>query len=878
MIKKDILSSEQEIAAEPTNNVWVQANAGTGKTSVLTARLLRILFRDNTKNAGILCLTYTNAAAGEMRNRILAALRQWAMATDDELRELLVGVAINTKPTPDDIAHARTIFFKYIDAPDMVKIKTIHGFCEEILHRFPTEAGLSPSWTLISDAPQRILLNDTLMQLVNSTDNDERTVAAFDHIIGVMSEYKLNDLLTVIGGQYKNFFMMDNFDNYRNYFIDTIQKKLKLVPGVDDTIPTEKLKKIIDLAKSEKKPTQKLLNLINLTELYIENTINFDKYKTAYLTTGGTPLKAGLNYDYLSEEKRRVLELNAYMINKKIYHDTMALFDLSAAFAKKYNELKRFNNVLDFEDLILYTHRLFSNPETMGWVLSGLDLSLSHILLDEAQDTAPLQWDLLRMLAGDFFADGDKSDLPRSLFVVGDTKQSIYGFQGADPNAFAKSRDEIAACITNNARAIREVPLTQSFRSVAPILQMVDMFFGDAQVARQTGFVNNAHKCFRIHDRGVAEIYKVRYSGDTDTASARKQYIADIADKIAMLVTEKKYSPSDIMILLQQRNPLAVPVANELKRRGIPVAGADRIVLPDFPIIRDFMNLIRFCMDKTDDFSLCCVLKSPIFRLNDAEIYDVCVARNTETARLRAIDKDAAPVTVLAVLKNMHPDAFLRLNNYIQIAQISGPHSFFTYVLNNNDVRENIIAALGPQVIEPLEEFITICLAYERTRPGTLRHFIRWFITGNSEIKRNLDTGDGVRIVTVHGSKGLQSRVVFLIDTVSMPKSENVYNIDFMPGVYGNVPIWLWTPRKPNEISVEFSEIDAAQKYRDIAESFRLLYVAMTRACDELYIYGFAGNRKASELCWHSMLWNVLSEKIGTVDDGNIIRVSNYDK
>ena len=201
MTKKAPISEEQEVAAEPTNNVWVQANAGTGKTSVLTERLLRILFRSGEHVGGILCLTYTNAAAGEMRNRILKSLREWAMASDDDLRELLHGITTNAVATDDDIKHARDIFFKYIDNPEILKIKTIHGFCEEILHRFPTEAGISPSWSLISDAPQKVMLHDALDRVVNSTTLDENTVNAFEHFIGVVSEYKFDDLLANVEQQ-----------------------------------------------------------------------------------------------------------------------------------------------------------------------------------------------------------------------------------------------------------------------------------------------------------------------------------------------------------------------------------------------------------------------------------------------------------------------------------------------------------------------------------------------------------------------------------------------------------------------------------------------------------------------------------------------------
>ncbi|MBO7559930.1 MAG: UvrD-helicase domain-containing protein [Alphaproteobacteria bacterium] len=862
MIKKDTLSPEQEFAAEPTRNVWVQANAGTGKTSVLIERLLRILFRDNSPSSGILCLTYTNAAAGEMRGRILGALRNWAMANDDELRELLLGVSKNTAPTDADLAHARAVFFRYIDNPDLLKIKTIHGFCEEILHRFPTEAGISPSWSLISDAPQRVLLHDALDKLVNSSHNDTRVSNAFDYLVGTISEHKIDDLLKYLEQQVKHFFMVKDFVKYRNYFIDTIKKNLNLHFEKNDTYPdisVEKLKEIVEKARTEKKIGTKLKNLIELTEQYIDSSIDFEQYKHAYLTNDGTPIKTGLNYSYLADESRRVFELNVRHINEKIYYDSLALFDLSAAFAQKYRELKAVQNVLDFEDLILYTHRLFSNPETMGWILSGLDLSLSHILVDEAQDTGPIQWEILQMLAGDFFTEGDASDMPHSLFVVGDTKQSIYGFQGADANAFIKSKQEISKYIKNNVREIREVPLTQSFRSTEPILQTVDMFFGDENVAFETGFINNPHKCFRVGVPGLVEMHELVSSRDSElsTEKVRKQYVSNIADKIAMLLSTGKYKPNDFMILVRQRAPLVAPMTFALKQRGISVAGSDRIVLPEFPVIKDLMNLLRFCMNTKDDYSLCCVLKSPMFRFAENDIYKLCANRNKDKS-------------VFGLLAEKHKDVFEILSDFIQVYNISGPYTFFSYVLNHRGMREKMVAALGVHILDPLEEFMTICLSYERTCPGTLRHFIKWFITGAAEIKRDMDSGGGVRIVTVHGSKGLQSRVVFLIDTVSMPRPVSLYNL---AGDVDDLPVWLWTARAPKEYSPEFEKIKSRTTRASTEENFRLLYVAMTRARDELYIYGFSQNKNAPELSWHNMLWKTLAEKVGVTD--GIIRISN---
>ena len=868
MIKKDSLSVEQDFAAEPSRNVWVQANAGTGKTSVLTERLLRILFRDKSNNSGILCLTYTNAAAGEMRSRILAALRRWAMADNDDLRELLRGVSVNMEPTDADIAHARSVFFKYIDNPDLLKIKTIHGFCEEILHRFPTEAGISPSWSLISDAPQRVLLRDALDRLVYSSHNDERVGNAFDYLVGTISEHKLDDLFKHLEQQCKNFFCVKDIIKYREYFIETIKKNLNLYSEKMADIPDvsiEKLKEIVGIAKSEKNIGVKLKKLINLTEQYIDSAIDFEQYKYAYLTNDGTPIKSWADKPYLATEQQRVFKLNVRHINEKIYYDSIALFDLSAAFAKTYQDLKRVQNVLDFEDLILYTHQLFSNPETMGWILSQLDLSLSHILVDEAQDTGRIQWEILQMLAGDFFTEGDNTDAPHSLFVVGDTKQSIYGFQGADANAFMQSKQAISAYIKNSVREIQEVPLTQSFRSTEPILKVVDAFFGDENVRGKTGFINNTHKCFRIGARGKVQIHKLLSAHDSDvvTDKLRKQYVNDIADKIADLLATGEYQPNDIMILVRQRAPLALPMTFALKKRGIPVAGSDRIILPEFPVIKDLMNLLRFCMDNTDDYSLGCVLKSPMFRFSESDIYGLCLACN----------RSADHITMFDLLKTNYRDTFDILSDFVNKSATCGPYTFFTYVLNHYEMREKMVAALGSHIIDPLEEFITICLSYERTRPGTLRHFIKWFITGASEIKRDMDSGGGVRVVTVHGSKGLQARVVFLIDTVSMPRPVSLYNL--APKV-DSLPVWLWTSRSPKGYSPEFDAIKSSVERASTEENFRLLYVAMTRARDELYIYGYTAYSNAPELSWHNMLWQTLSDKFGVVDD--IIEVSNETK
>ena len=885
MAKKFKLSPEQDTAANPTENVWVQANAGTGKTSVLVQRLLRTLFRtDNIDDCGILCLTYTKAAAGEMRNRILRELQKWAMADDTELVDLLDGVALNHPATADDIAHARTVFFKYIDTPELLKIKTIHGFCEEILHRFPIEAGISPSWSLVSDDTQRVLLQDAFSQLINSSNNT-RVNDAFTYLLGRIDEYKIDDLMSILVERYRDFFQITNIDNYRKYFIDTTKYFLNLDTPAQTEIDTPRLQKIIDMCNtdinSSKKPAQYLINIINLTKQYIDKTIDFEKYKTAYLTDSDTKRAVVAKKDYLVQELERVYSVNQYNLATQTFNDTVAVFDLSAAFAQKYAEIKSQHNLLDFEDLILYTKKLFSAPDVMGWVLSQLNVRLAQILVDEAQDTSPTQWDILRLLSGDFFTDGNSADNPHTMFVVGDTKQSIYGFQGADPRAFDNSRTEISRQIQQNMRQIQEVPLVQSFRSMPQILYTVDAVFNDSEIKEKTGFINNSHKWVKSDPNAFVEIHKL-IDSKTDEIDI-KQYVSTIAKKIQFILTTGNFVPSDIMVLVQKREPLTPLLVKELKRLNIPVAGSDRITLPDFPAIRDLLNLVRFCINQSDDYSLCCVLKSPIFRLTERDIFNICKTKNDTNFANKAQNTDVAPVTVFDVLRTSNPDIYERLSVIIKNADTMGPYSFFTNILNTNNTRESMVAALGSQIIDPLEEFLTICMAYERTQSGTLHKFLKWFITGGSVIKRDMDAASGVRIVTVHSSKGLEAPVIFLIDTVRIPKNDTVFPItpEMQPshlrtmGEQFPTP-WIWAPKRDNCEPRIIAE-QSLNKSR-IAEYYRLLYVAMTRAITRLYIYGFAQkNRPATDLSWHTQLWRVLNSDNHAIKTPDTIRIENVE-
>ena len=876
MIKKRFFSETQNMAANPAQNIWVQANAGTGKTTVLVRRLLRILFRNSyycgdKTPSGILCLTYTNAAAGEMRNRILEQLREWSMANDTDLTELLDGIPEHPIVTQRDLLYARKVFFMYIDNPDMLKIKTIHGFCEEILHKFPLEAGISPAWSLISGAAQTVLLQNTFDKMIQTSfatvNNNQRVMDAFYRIITIKSEHFLSTLRELLVEHYKSFFQVDNPEKYREYFIDKTKEFLQLNNCPDTTTDIKKIQNIIkyaeDCCNNTKKSAEYIKKIIKYSKQFIDKTINFQKYKECYLTKDNSIIKLVLNHDILATEAKRVYAIQQYQLNLETFQNTLALFDLSMAFAENYRSIKQENNYLDFEDLILYTQKLFMKPDVMGWVLSQLDISLEHILVDEAQDTSPQQWNILRMLTGDFFTDGDTQN-NKSIFVVGDTKQSIYGFQNADPAAFATSREAIAEQIKQNYRTIQEVALEQSFRSVEPILKTVDYFFDNPDIIKTTGFNNNKHTCFRKGCKGLVEIHNLFKTDETGTDKI-KQYVHLIADKIESLINDDGISPKNILVLVQKRSSFVEPLSLALKKKNVAIAGNDRVKLPDFPAIKDMMHLVRFCLDNKNNYSLCCVLKSPIYRLKEDDIFNLCKIKNK-------VNTTEKPVSVFDILYEQHPDIYDDLTDIINQSKILAPYSFFTYVLNKNNNREHIIAALGKHIIDPIEEFLNMCLAYERTQPGTLYHFIKWFITGDSEIKRDMDASQGVRIMTVHGSKGLDSQVVFLIDTVFVPKTEQMLNLNYIHDKT-DYDLWLW---KTTDSEIIRSIADK-NKQDDITEYYRLLYVAMTRPKDRLYIYG-CDTTQIPELSWHKQLWNVLSRIKDAKIDEDTIRITNETK
>lgn len=925
-IKSYKLSDEQKKAVNPQNNAWVQANAGSGKTEILAGRLLRILFRykqngkDITKIPGVLCLTFTETGVGEMKDRIIKTFRKWSMAYDEDLREAISLVIEGNSPTENDMKIARQIFFDVIDNPDILQVCTIHSFCSDVLKHFSLEAGLPPAWSVILEYDKRVLLEKTFEKMINNTNMSSRVDKALQHIVSDQSESVMDTIYEILTKKYKTLFNIDDKPAYRTYF----ESKLKEYLEIDNTKNVEPTPAELEIIKNEfiklsdqqedaniKKFYNKLAKSV---ETYIEDKDNFDVYKEIFLTDNLKPLSYKNAIDIngekirqyylkyspvLNKEAERVSQYAEFRYKNKVYEDTMAMFDLVIEFGELYKKAKHAYNVLDFDDLILYTTKLFENPITMGAVLQQLSTSFGHILVDEAQDTSSQQWKIFNTLRDNIALQGYAS------LVVGDSKQAIFGFQDADTKGFATNREYFKTSVEESGNGeFHPVTLTTNYRSLSPILDTVDYFFDKFTKDEETPaeieikFNNSKHSSFRS-DRfnqkgGLVEMHKAFIPTESKDG-AKKEYAKYLADEIErVLNTEKVYdkdgnlgkvTPNDIMVLVKGRNRVITYLLRFLKDKNIAVAGEDKIILNDFLPVRDLLNLIRFSIrDKynkkfTDDYALGCILKSPLYRLSESQIYDLCKEQQSLTT-------DDHKELLWNILKKNYPDIHSDLSEICEKCVSEAPYTFFNFVLSkkfNSEYtnRQKMISAMGKNIVDPLEEFLTQCLVYERTQSGTTKDFLKWFITSRPEAKRDVKSSDGIKVMTIHGCKGLESPIVFMIDTFRKGnKNSPLLDLNFLNVSENELyDLWAWNKVKlenlPKQISIDKNDHSGKE---ELEEYYRLLYVAMTRARDQLYIYGLGEKRRESSSnsdaskkktapkkittspSWYPLLWQELSK------------------
>ena len=597
--------------------------------------------------------------------------------------------------------------------------------------------------------------------------------------------------------------------------------------------------------------------------------------KLKYLTKDETILKKYQEEDEAHKVYETVQKLKAF----DLIELTLAITSIIAHILKRYKKLKKEESFLDYSDLISLTRDLLKKSGMSQWVLYKLDGGIDHILIDEAQDTNPDQWEIVRLIAEEFFSGlGSRPDLVRTIFAVGDKKQSIYSFQGADPNEFERMHHFFEKQVKIAQKNFETVPLNVSFRSTAAVLDLVNLTLQNPKIRQ--GLLNQdeeaIHTPFRSQDGGLVEIWPLEEGVEKDplenwgfpepnkTPASVTKLAQKIANKISDMIG-KEILPSrgtpveagDIMILVRSRNKIVSELVQALKEKNVPVAGVDRIILTEHIAVQDLISVARFVLLPEDDLNLACLLKSPLFKVSEEELFQLAHYRK-ELSLYQQVLKEK-------------PQIAQKLSLILNQADKMPVFEFFSYLLGPLNGRKAFVERLGNEVNEALDEFLSLTLHFEETEIPSLQNFLKWIMGRKVEIKRDLDQSgiDAVRIMTVHASKGLQGNIVFLPDTRSIPRSKETFL-----WTENQLPLWIASAAlRTEEIDTLYDRLNNLE----LEESNRLLYVALTRAKDRLYICGWDNKKKKKQTVtnnWYDLILSSLPQDI-TPDDDKIIRISS---
>ena len=888
-------TARQIAASDPAASAWVAASAGTGKTRVLTDRVLRLLLQGSDPGQ-ILCLTFTRAAAAEMANRLHEDLSRWAIDDDSRVEQALIGLTERT-PTANEIARARQLFARVLDAPGGLKIQTIHAFCESLLARFPLESGIPPHFSVIDERTSAELLNEARDYVLTQARTDTALASSLQHLTAQVSEDRFSEVareLTIERSRLEQLF--DHYEHSLQAISVAIHHALGLDPEEDEQSivrsacdliepDAEKLCRVASaMTQGSKTDRQHGMILSDWLENPGRRAALFPQYVSAFLTAAGTQRarlihKDALNHapddaaELLVREADRLEAVGSRIRAVRTAADSLSLLHLGYALVSRYGRVKQEQALLDYDDLITCARQLLSRPEIAPWVLYKLDGGLDHVLIDEAQDTNDEQWQVIAALTDEFFSGMGAREAGRTVFAVGDAKQSIYSFQRADPQLFADRREYFGSRVTRAGGEWRPLELVHSYRSAPPILSLVDEVFGPPEAREGLVFddVEIDHIPHRVGQSGVVELWPTDLPHDVEEDEAWEPPIQQrhdvtpsvrLARRIAQQISDwlqhgehlqsrdRPIRPGDVMILVQRRAGFVEEMVRALKQLDIPVAGTDRMILTEQLPVMDLLSLGRFSIMPDDDLALAEILKSPFFGLDDEALFDIAWDRGRKSlwASLRE-RRDRVPAY----------DATVRaLEEILAAADYVPPYEFFANILGPRGGRRKLASRLGAEANDPIDEFLALCLQFERLHAPSLQGFLHWVVTGETEVKRDLELGrNEVRVLTVHGAKGLQAPVVFLPDTCRISRESN--GIRWTEDSPDRPTLPLWPARRDREG-------DAARRARESArirqeqESRRLLYVALTRAEDRLYIGGFEGIRGRSAGCWYDLIERAMQE------------------
>lgn len=867
-------TEQQRMAADPKKSIWVAASAGTGKTKVLSDRVLRILL-DGTKPNKILCLTYTKAAAVEMSSRVAKKLSQWATMPDSklekELSSLYGQLPTDVKKRSTLKNKARQLFAVLLDTPGGIKIQTIHSFCQEILKRFPLEANVSPYFEVLDDRSSLEAITEIKNKILVAAQNSPESEIgrAISYMTAAVSEYSFPKIIDNI---IKNRNKIENsikFFNGKKNLLTAVSKKLNIA----DDLTIEKI--MTDFFSCQPKENLFKLAEAGYTSLtpWLEESrdiSDYEQYFSIFLTLENEIRSTSKNKilkqnelltQIFNQEGERCLSIKQRLKSYNVYQSTKAVIILATELIENYSKFKQNHAKLDYNDMILITKNLLENKDAAKWVLYKLDGGIDNILIDEAQDTSPDQWAIISSISDEFFSGLGASENIRTIFAVGDRKQSIYSFQGADPDKFDQMREHFAKLLPDFAK----INLDVSFRSTDAVLDTVNQIFADENVKRGVASIGEKieHIAFRKGEAGCVEFWECIEPEETHSddkwqlpakhlqkISTSSQMAQMIARKIKHLVSTKQYLVSqnrplqygDFLILVRSRDSFCEELIRECKNLNINISGIDRIKLMEQIAVQDLVSLGKFLLLPEDDLSLAEALKSPLFGLNDDDLF--CLCHQRKGTLWSSLLKNEKYTQTASALKDL-----LNLSDYMR------PFELYNYILSKNGGRKKYFERMGPEAEDGIEEFLNLSLTFEQDHIASLQNFINWICEDDVEIKREMEQSknDMVRLMTVHGSKGLQAPIVILPDTTRVPRGNR--GSDFL----WDENLFLY-PNRAADFDDICNQLKNAQNNKMLEEYRRLLYVAATRAEDIMIFCGFRKKNNIPENSWYNIFKNTFTK------------------
>ena len=884
------LSAPQEMAVNPLDSVWLSASAGTGKTQVLSARVLRLLLEEGVRPEQILCLTFTKAGAAEMATRVNEVLASWVRMKDVELAGDLINIGADNGP--GTIARARTLFASVLDCPGGgLRIDTIHAFAQWLLAAFPEEAGIEPGTEPMEDRYRDLLAHEVLSDLLLDWEEhgDATAISALEMLSERMGPEGARAWLMRCAMARDAWFgptgwqppMRDRVQRLLGLEADTTRASIAEMcsAGVfDDAI----LRRWHALHNAW--GTKSAFDCIDAIDgwLALDAAGRLDALpalRKGLFTTDGKIkwLKNLAKIDPQIEIIGNNMDVQLQVIETQLALLNMVdlvtpALEVGRKFAIAWEEAKQREGKVDFDDLIRRAAGLLANPGLGDWIRYKLDRQIDHILIDEAQDTNEAQWSIVDALTGDFFTGlGQHDEKMRTIFVVGDYKQAIFRFQGTSPKNFAAAKQrykEMLAVRADNsitmraafeARELVELELERSYRTAQDVLTFVDDTI-NAIGPHQLGLSEASEPHVGDRERpGLVRLWQpvpaisedMEDGGDDEGGegwiSAPERRMADrIARQVKQWMDrgfplvkgqERNAGPGDVMVLVRKRRELAGLIVARLHAAGVPVAGVDRLRLGAPLAVKDLLAALRFAAQPADSLSLASLLVSPIFGWSQQDLLDhgYRVGKISLWDHLRKSDNPLVAQTVTSLLE------------LLALADFEPPQALIHWMLIGKwQARRKLVARLGSEANDPIDELLNAAMSYAASNTPSLQGFIRWFDAGDGELKREAgEGGDQVRVMTVHGSKGLQAPIVILADATGDPHASRSSGLELEEDVAGGDKTVIPIPdlRKDEKAGPVLAAEEEA-KAEELKEHWRLLYVAMTRAEEALFIGGALGKRE----------------------------------